>query len=103
MHTVKILAPMMLLLWMALLLQACGIVTREIVPMDTKTAALSSVVKAALINSKNVDAAAIRVSVDSDVVVLSGFVASTDERQAAVEAAKTSSGGASVRDQLELR
>ena len=83
---------------------ACSTVTREIEQVDKQTAQRTTEVKSALIASEEVDAAAIRVSVQDDgSLLLSGFVETEAERQAAMKAARNVLQGGKVIDQLELR
>ncbi len=83
---------------------ACSTVTREIEQVDKRTAQRTTEVKSALIASEEVDAAAIRVSVQDDgSLLLSGFVETEAERQAAMKAARNALQGGKVIDQLELR
>ena len=83
---------------------ACNTVTREIEQVDKQTAQRTTEVKSALIASEEVDAAAIRVSVQDDgSLLLSGFVETEAERQAAMKAARNALQGGKVIDQLELR
>ena len=83
---------------------ACSTVTREIEQVDKQTAQRTTEVKSALIASEEVDAAAIRVSVQDDgSLLLSGFVETEAERQAAMKAARNALQGGKVIDQLELR
>lgn len=83
---------------------ACSTVTREIEQVDKQTAQRTTEVKSALIASEEVDAAAIRVSVQADgSLLLSGFVDTEAERQAAMKAARDVLQGGQVIDQLELR
>ena len=83
---------------------ACSTVTREIEQVDKRTAQRTTEVKSALIASEEVDAAAIRVSVQDDgSLLLSGFVETEAERKAAMKAARNALQGGKVIDQLELR
>ncbi len=83
---------------------ACSTVTREIEQVDKQSAQRTTEVKSALIASDEVDAAAIRVSVQADgSLLLSGFVETEAERQAAIKAARDALQGGQVVDQLELR
>ena len=83
---------------------ACSTVTREIEQVDKRTAQRTTEVKSALIASEEVDAAAIRVSVQDDgSLLLSGFVETEAERQAAMKAARNVLQAGKVIDQLELR
>lgn len=94
----------MVVLSLILTSSACSTVTREIEQVDKQTAERTTEVKSALIASEEVDAAAIRVSVQDDgSLLLSGFVESEAERQAAMKAARDVLRGGRVIDQLELR
>lgn len=94
----------MVVLSLILTSSACSTVTREIEQVDKQTAERTTEVKSALIASEEVDAAAIRVSVQDDgSLLLSGFVESEAERQAAMKAARDVLRGGRVINQLELR
>ncbi len=83
---------------------ACTTLTGEIEQVDTTTANLTADVKSALVSDLDVDAAAILVTIrDDGSVVLSGFVESEEERQAAMTSAQKAASAATVVDQLELR
>ncbi|ASJ73752.1 BON domain-containing protein [Granulosicoccus antarcticus] len=83
---------------------ACTSLNREIEQVDEQTAELTTEVKSALIANESVDAAAILVTRDHEgSLVLSGFVASEAERQAAMAASRTAAPGSKLVDELELR
>ena len=83
---------------------ACTTLTGEIEQVDATTANLTADVKSALVTDMGVDAAAILVAIrDDGSVVLSGFVESEEERQAAMTSAQTAASAVTVVDQLELR
>ena len=87
-----------------LTVSACGTVTREIEQVDSQSAQRMTDVKSALIASEEIDAAAILVSEQADgSLLLSGFVETEAERQAALKAARDALQGGQVVDQLELR
>ncbi|MGQ7847098.1 BON domain-containing protein [Granulosicoccus sp. 3-233] len=93
-----------LLIGLLLMNAACTTVTREIDQVDAMTAQRTTEVKSALIASTEVDAAAIRVSTrDDGALLLSGFVETEKERQAALKAARDAFREGRVIDELELR
>ncbi len=83
---------------------ACTTLTGEIEQVDAPTANLTADVKSALVSELDVDAAAILVTIHDDgSVVLSGFVESEEERQAAMKSAQKAASAATVVDRLEVR
>ena len=88
------------------LLGACAATPGEAPDADqvpVENARVESAVKLALIETENVDAAAVRVVATEGVVTVGGFVASEDEREAVLDAARGAADGLDVVDELEVR
>lgn len=83
---------------------ACSLFHPAISPADEQTAAITVLVKSALIKARNVDAAAIAVSEnESKHIVLDGFVGSEQERQAALDSTRQSLPRRTIVDRLSVR
>lgn len=87
----------------ALLVQACGVATRELEQVNAQQANTETAVKAALINEQSVNAASIRVSIDGDSIVLSGFVGTKTEFDTAERLARQNVQRLPVINLLEIR
>lgn len=72
-------------------------------PAPVERARTESVVKLALIEASDVDAAAIGVVASDGTVTLDGFVASAAEREAALRAARAAAPALDVVDELRIR
>lgn len=87
---------------LALALSGCGI-ARQVEQAPEPQADVASSVKLALIEEESIDAAAIRVEADEDTVTLSGFVADEEERQRAVQTARTAAGDFTLVDDIAVQ
>ncbi len=76
---------------------------RELDQLDPERVERTATVKIALIDDADVSAASIRVLDEDEGIVLDGFVASEEEREAALAAARTAMPGETIVDRLKLR
>ena len=76
---------------------------KDLEQVDRRDAVLTTEVKGALIGSSDVSAAAIRVELEAGTLVLSGFVASEQELEAAQRVAERAAPGQPIDNRLEVR
>ena len=95
--------PVLLLLLAVLSVSACGTLTQELEQEDAESATVTINIKARLVESEDIDAAAVLVELEDGVVVLSGFVASEDEESEVVRIAKGEAKEYSVQNELIIK
>ena len=95
--------PRFLLLLTVLFVSACGTLTQELAQEDAESATITINIKAKLVESEDIDAAAVLVELKDGVVVLSGFVASEDEESEVVRIAQSEAEEYTVQNELIVK
>lgn len=87
---------------MAAFLVGCGTVLKELEQTPERDAVVIAGVKAALVSDPQVDAAAVRVSIDDGQLVLEGYVDSAEQSRRTADVAGRNANGLAVLNRLQV-